>query len=89
MLYRNFEKTGCLITADGSKDEKNQPEGMPGYIVPPPVDVSNDNDDIETQLPEEVREDPNDVLAESDVEEECEEADENEDNRNIFTILFE
>ena len=35
MLYRSFEKIGCLITADGSKDEKIQPEGMPGYIVPP------------------------------------------------------
>ena len=46
-------------------------------------------DDIETQIPEEVREDPNDVFPESDVEEECEEADENEYNRNIFTVLFE
>ena len=89
MLYRSFEKTGCLITADGSEDEKIQTEGMPGYIVLPPVDVSNDNDDIETQILKEVREDPNDVLPESDVEEECEEADENEDNRNIFTVLFE
>ena len=62
---------------------------MPGYIVPPSVDVSYDNDDIETQIPEEVREDPNDVFPESDVEEECEEADENEYNRNIFTVLFE
>ena len=89
MLYRSFEKTGCLITADGSEDEKIQTEGMLGYIVLPPVDVSNDNDDIETQILKEVREDPNDVLPESDVEEECEEADENEDNRNIFTVLFE
>ena len=89
MLYRSFEKTGCLITADGSEDEKIQPEGMPGYIVHPPVDVSNDNDDIEAQIPEEVREDPNDVLPESDVKEECEEADENKDNKNIFTVLFE
>ena len=89
MLYRSFEKTGCLITADGSEDEKIQPEGMPGYIVPAPVDVSNDNDNIKIQIPEEVREDPNDVLPESDVEEQCEETDENEDNRNIFTVLFE
>ena len=54
MLYRSFEKTGCLITADGSEDEKIQTEGMPGYIVLPPVDVSNDNDDIETQILKEV-----------------------------------
>ena len=64
MLYRSFEKTGCVITADGSKDEKIQLEVMPGYIVPPPVDVSNDNDDIETQIPEEIREDPNDIFPE-------------------------
>ena len=89
MLYRSFEKRGCLITADGSEDEKIQPEGMPGYIVHPPVDVSNDNDDIEAQIPEEVREDPNHFLPESDVKEECEEADENKDNKNIFTVLFE
>ena len=88
MLYRSFEKTGCVITADGSEDEKIQPEGMPGYIVPPPVDVSNDNDDIETQIPEEIREDPSDIFPESDIEE-CEEAGENEDNRYIFTVLFE
>ena len=25
--YRCFEKTGCLITVDGSEDEKIQPEG--------------------------------------------------------------
>ena len=88
MLCRSFKKTGCVITADGSEEEKIQPEGMPGYIVPPPVDVSNDNDDIETQIPEEIREDPNDIFPESDVKE-CEEAGENEDNRYIFTVLFE
>ena len=35
MLYRSFEKTGCLITADGREDEKIQPEGVVGYIIPP------------------------------------------------------
>ena len=29
MRYRAFEKKGCLITANGDFDEKNQPEGMP------------------------------------------------------------
>ena len=71
-----------------ARTKKIQPEGMPGHIVPPPVDVSNDNDDIETQIPEEIWEDPNDIFPESDVEE-CEEAGENEDNRYIFTVLFE
>ena len=28
--------TGCLITADGSDDNKIKPEGLPDYVVPPP-----------------------------------------------------
>ena len=47
-LYRSFEKTGYLITGDGREEEKIQLECVPGYIVPPPVDISNDNDDTET-----------------------------------------
>jgi hypothetical protein len=35
--WRMFEKTGCLITADGSEDEKISPEGLPDYMVPPPI----------------------------------------------------
>ena len=34
--WRQFEKTGCLITADGSEDDKINPEGLPNYSVPPP-----------------------------------------------------
>lgn len=32
-----FEKTGCLITADGNEDKKIQPEGLPNQAVPPPI----------------------------------------------------
>ena len=35
--YRLFEKTGCLITADGSDDHKINPEGLQDYKVPPPI----------------------------------------------------
>lgn len=35
---RHWEKTGCLITADGSEDDKITPEGLPSYRVPPPID---------------------------------------------------
>ena len=35
--YRLFEKTGCLVTADGSDDNLIQPEGLKDYKVPPPV----------------------------------------------------
>lgn len=36
--WRLFEKTGCLITADGSQDDKISPEGLPEYKPPPPLD---------------------------------------------------
>ena len=29
-----FEKTGCLITTDGSQDEKIRPQGLDAYTVP-------------------------------------------------------
>ena len=35
--WRLFEKTGCLITANGSEDDKINPEGLPNYKVPPPI----------------------------------------------------
>ena len=36
LRYRLFQKTGTLITADGSGDELIQPEGLPDYKVPTP-----------------------------------------------------
>lgn len=32
-----FEKTGCLIAADGTNDDLINPEGLPDYAVPPPM----------------------------------------------------
>ena len=34
---RCWEKTGCLITADGSEDAKITPEGLADFKVPPPL----------------------------------------------------
>ncbi len=34
---RCWEKTGCLMTADGSKDERIPLEGLPNYRIPPPI----------------------------------------------------
>ena len=34
--WRLFEKTGCLINADGSEDKIN-PKDLPDYKVPPPI----------------------------------------------------
>ena len=30
-----FQKTGCLLTADGSKDQLVRPKGLPDYELPP------------------------------------------------------
>ena len=38
LRQRCWEKTGCLMTADGSEDDKITPEGLPNYRVPPPAD---------------------------------------------------
>ena len=35
--WRLFEKTGCLVTADGSDGDKITPEGLPNYKIPPPA----------------------------------------------------
>ena len=35
--WRLFEKTGCLMTADGTNDHKISPEGLPNYVIPPPL----------------------------------------------------
>jgi len=33
---RCFQKTGCLMTADGSEDHLIAPEGLEDFVVPPP-----------------------------------------------------
>eukprot|EP00795_Rhopilema_esculentum_P014944 gene14944-biopygen848 len=50
--YRCFEKTGCLITADGSEDKKIQPEGLIGYSIPPPLPVTGPENPLSVQIPE-------------------------------------
>ena len=35
--WRSFEKAGFLITADGTEDYKINPEGLPNYVMPPPL----------------------------------------------------
>ena len=34
-----FGKTGCLITADETDNDKIKPEDVPKYHVPPPYDT--------------------------------------------------
>ena len=35
-IRKCWQKTGCLMTADGSDDKLIQPEGLSDYLVPPP-----------------------------------------------------
>ena len=39
-MKRIWEKTGCLVTTDGSEDEKIQPKGLKEYKVQPPVPMN-------------------------------------------------
>ena len=40
---------GCLITADGNDDDRITPEGLPKYIVPPPLDFLPVGDAVPTE----------------------------------------
>ena len=55
-----FLRTGCLITADGSEDDKIKPEGLSGFDVVPPL-IRNGPDDEIDDTPEPA-EDPDDVI---------------------------
>jgi len=37
LRLRVWQKTGCLITADGSGEQLINPEGLKNYVVPPPA----------------------------------------------------
>ena len=37
LRWRIFEKTSCLITEDGSEDNKINPEDLPDYKALPPI----------------------------------------------------
>ena len=68
-LWNCFERTGCLITADGSGDSKIKPEGLPDYEVIPPLDGFGSEQAPELDiLPEEP---PEDIL-EPEIDEEIE-----------------
>ena len=53
-----FLRTGCLITADGSDDDKIKPEGLPDYI-PPKALRHGGPDEVVDETPEHA-EDPDD-----------------------------
>ena len=73
--WRSFEKTGCLITADGSEDSKIQPEGLKGYTVPPPLPVASSGQPMQSPIPE-----PNVVEQSDDFE---------SDNQEVLCMNYE
>lgn len=89
--HRMFEKTGCLLTADGSGDHLVTPEGLPNYEVPPPTmieptphyavssvpegEIQVDDDNLLKYIENDDKE--NDMLVEEGIE----------DDGNIFHIF--
>ena len=59
-LYRCFEKTRCLIPADGSNGTKINPEGL-NYVVPKPLPFQVNEDVINCPVPEPALE-PDDIM---------------------------
>ena len=64
--------TGCLITADGSNDDKITPEGLVGYVVRPPLPTQSSEEPMipKTPAPEGI---PNGGLINVDEDEELHE----------------
>ena len=52
MRRRCFEKTGCLLTADGSNDELVQPEGLINYRVMAPLAMPGPDNYSEIATPD-------------------------------------
>lgn len=68
-LRNCFEKTGCLLTADGSEDEKVKPEGLNDYKVMPPLKQPGPDRMPNIEIPE-VTEDITENLIEDQFEHE-------------------
>ena len=60
--WRMFEKTNCLITADGSKDKKIHLEGLPNYTVLPLIALDPDTTLASALMPSEALEARGDMI---------------------------
>ena len=49
--WQCFERTGCLITADGSDNDKIKPDGMPDYLIPHQMPTVSADDPFESVAP--------------------------------------
>ena len=64
--WRCFQKTGCLITANGSEDKEISPEGLENYEVIPPLPMPGPNDIPAVEVPEAASE-PLDTIEKDDL----------------------
>ena len=64
--WRCFEKTGCLLTADGSNDDKVEPEGFKDYKVISPLQNPGPEEDPNIEVPPPAA-DPIDAIAEDEL----------------------
>ena len=85
-----WQKTGCLMTADGTDDHLIKPEGIPNYSVPRPLLLDpGDKLPASNNPPPDVREASDEIVQtledETELLDESEEID--EDKKNIFEIL--
>ena len=81
-IWNCFERTGCLITVDGSGDSKIKPEGLSDYEVLPPLSRLGPDEAPEIAVVE--AEPPEDIL-EPEIDEDFEEI--NEDQDQVEPIL--
>ena len=83
---RYFEKTGCLITADGTDDDKITPEGLNDYTIPGPamyLDAPVDVVPCETPAPAEAVDDENTDLTDEPEDATIDEREDCSDDRDM------
>ena len=75
-----------MITADGSEDSKIEPEGLPGYTFPPPLQVVLSDQVIQCPIPESTIEESSENSESDNQEILCMEYEENE--QEVVSVLM-
>ena len=78
LRWRRFDKTGCLITADGAEDSKVEPDGLTRYTLPPSLQVVSSDQAMQCPIPESKAEEPSEDSESENQEILCMEYEENE-----------
>ena len=78
LRWRRFDKTGCLITADGAEDSKVEPDSLTRYTIPPSLQVVSSDQAMQCPIPESKAEEPSEDSESENQEILCMEYEENE-----------